>query len=220
MEPLSFGLAELKKSGKKESTPLPAKTKEEGVRATLDTASLIGSSQKRGRFWCHNQGRFCSPRNRAAAQYTHAAARSRKHDLHVTLLCAVARYPLRSHGQGGQYREAYSLHSSAYQSDLQHATWSVLYPWRRCHTLYPSLEIGVWDDDGRIEEIEADDSPCYVDQINVNFMEYHASVKPLEINMSTFDPLLIKGCYVGAYGMKLVPKADAANPYDSQQSDK
>ncbi|MED6173495.1 hypothetical protein PIB30_060011, partial [Stylosanthes scabra] len=61
--------------------------------------------------------------------------------------------------------------------------------------------------DARIEEIEADDSPCYVDQINVNFKEYHASVKPFEINMSTFDPSLTKGCYVRAYGMKLVPKA-------------
>ncbi|MED6188799.1 hypothetical protein PIB30_089315 [Stylosanthes scabra] len=77
-----------------------------------------------------------------------------------------------------------------------------------CITIPSTLhqKLVLWDEDGRIEEIKADDSPYYVDQINVNFKEYHASVKPLEINMSTFDPSLIKGCYVGTYDMKLVPK--------------
>ena len=55
----------------------------------------------------------------------------------------------------------------------------------------------------------ANDSPCYVEQMHVNFKDYNTKAKPIQVNLNSFDPSTIKCCLVGLDGLQLVPKAGA-----------
>ena len=52
----------------------------------------------------------------------------------------------------------------------------------------------VWNSDGNVEVILADDSPCYFHQAHADFKVYNLKVKPLIVDDSTFDLELIEGC--------------------------
>ena len=67
----------------------------------------------------------------------------------------------------------------------------------------------VWNGDGNVEVILADDSPCYFQLAHVDFKVYNPKVKPLVVDDSTFDPELIEGCYFGPNGLYFMPKAKA-----------
>ena len=62
--------------------------------------------------------------------------------------------------------------------------------------------------DDKVEEIGADDNPCYLQQLHVNFKIYNPKVKPLNIEKDTFNPLFMKRCQIGKERYYLVLKAE------------
>ena len=74
-------------------------------------------------------------------------------------------------------------------------------------TLHQKLII--WNNDGNVKVVRADDSPCYFQQAHADFKVYNPKVKPLFVDTSTFDPDFIEGCYFGPNGLYFMPKAKA-----------
>ena len=62
-------------------------------------------------------------------------------------------------------------------------------------TLHQKLIL--WNEGGKIEEIRTDDSPCYVEQMHVNFKDYNTKVKPIHVDLDTFDSSIIEWCLGG-----------------------
>ena len=76
-------------------------------------------------------------------------------------------------------------------------------------TLHQKLII--WNDEGNVEIVQADDSPCYFQQAHADFKVYNPKVKPLLLDTSTFNPDFIEGCYFGPNGIYVMPKAEAGS---------
>ena len=76
-------------------------------------------------------------------------------------------------------------------------------------TLHQKLII--WNGEGNVEMVQADDSLCYFQQAHVDFKVYNLKVKPLVVDASTFDPELIERCYFGRDGSYFTPKAEAGS---------
>ena len=76
-------------------------------------------------------------------------------------------------------------------------------------TLHQKLII--WNNEGNIEVVQADDSPFFFQQGHVDFKVYNLKVRPLIVDTSTFDLELIKGCYFGPNGLYFMPKVGAGS---------
>ena len=67
-------------------------------------------------------------------------------------------------------------------------------------TLHPKFIM--WSEDRKIEEIAIDNNPCY---LHVDFIVYNLKVKPIDIDVITFDPTLISECQIRRDGFYLMP---------------
>ena len=73
-------------------------------------------------------------------------------------------------------------------------------------TLHQKLII--WNDEGKVKEVYANDSPCYLQQAHTDFKVYNPKEKPLFLDYSTFNPDLIDECYFGPNVLYFRPKAE------------
>ena len=74
-------------------------------------------------------------------------------------------------------------------------------------TLHQKLII--WNEEGNVEVVYADDNPCCFQQAHADFKVYNPKVKPIVVDTSSFDSKLIDGCYFGPNGLYFMPKAEA-----------
>ena len=71
----------------------------------------------------------------------------------------------------------------------------------------------LWNDDGFVESIEADDSPCYMQQCHADYKIYNPQLKPMKVDES-FDKEYLEVCVMDCNGIHLVPKAAFCRPSD------
>ncbi|MDV3201238.1 MAG: hypothetical protein Q8877_03585 [Sweet potato little leaf phytoplasma] len=65
----------------------------------------------------------------------------------------------------------------------------------------------IWNNLNKVEVVEADDSPCYMQQLHVDFKVYDPKVKPIRLDAENFDKVYVNKCLMENYGITLVEEA-------------
>ena len=75
----------------------------------------------------------------------------------------------------------------------------------------------LWDENNQVEIIEADDSPCYLQQLHVDFKIYAPNVKPVTAKDGVVDKEALEACLMDQFGIRLVNKAETDRPSTSHE---
>ena len=67
----------------------------------------------------------------------------------------------------------------------------------------------LWNEDGETEEIGPDNGNCFYEQPHVNFKMYNPRMKPLPIDIDTYDMHPLEMSHIRNNGFHIVPKAKA-----------
>ena len=73
----------------------------------------------------------------------------------------------------------------------------------------------LWIAKGELEVFKADDQPCYINHMHVNFKMYEPEVCSLKVGRDVFDLTNIESCQLGPHGYRLVIKAEGGSAKDS-----
>ena len=70
--------------------------------------------------------------------------------------------------------------------------------WTHGARVVPSIlhqKLIIWNDEVKVEEVYANDSCCYLQQVDADFKVYNPKEKPLLLDNSTLNSDLIEGCF-------------------------
>ena len=76
----------------------------------------------------------------------------------------------------------------------------------------------LWNAQDEIEIVEADDSPCYLQQMHVDFKVYDPNVKPISAQEGVIDKEALNACLIEQFGVRLLDQADETRPNDNDES--
>lgn len=75
----------------------------------------------------------------------------------------------------------------------------------------------MWNDEGQVEVVVADYSPCYLQQMHVGFRIYVPNVKPITIDSGVIDRYALNVCLMEQFEVKLEDQVETSWPNNANE---